>query len=333
MFDATARAGKASLLYPICKVSYAMTFSFPVDTMVSCYLGYRGSIHVAETHAYTLLSSSSIILLHRVVTDYSGRVALIDVSGGLRLVHPTAAGQEGRRSSSMTSSSQFYRVLLNSFSVPGEEEEDDDDDQGGGDFEVVTRRGGRGGGRRSAVSGAVSRPKPSPLPMTDLVFVPRQRGSLFLLLGETNTIMYTSIPQGGDIILGSFVYGSRLVPMHGHKARIRGIDVDSTGSVLSSVDESGTLRVWSLISREGGSKTMAFYPHGPVVGAGEPKVIHMKAHNGPALCVAHGQGKSSSSAYVYYPITNTLPQFISSLTCLLPLHVLIYLIIIIILQH
>ena len=104
--------------------------------------------------------------------------------------------------------------------------------------------------------------------------------------------MYTSIPQGGDIILGSFVYGSRLVPLHGHKTRIRAIDVDSTGSILSSVDESGILKVWSLSSREGGSKTMAFYPQGPVVGAGEPKVVDIRAHTGPCLCVANGQGES-----------------------------------------
>lgn len=47
-----------------------------------------------------------------------------------------------------------------------------------------------------------------------------------------------------------YAYGSRLIPLDRHKARVRCVGVDQTGSVLASGDEDGYFRVWTLGTRD-----------------------------------------------------------------------------------
>lgn len=157
---------------------------------------------------------------------------------------------------------------------------------------------------------ASARPQPCALPLTGVAFVSPtanyeeggQQG-LFVLLGETDTVMYTTLPaqlpedeEDGEKDPSTsrrYAYGSPLLALRAHKARVLALAVDSTASVLASGDASGHLRVWKLNSTEGAGAAGAAAAGG--AGAGGPgggAVVDVaQAHTGPILALAHGEGE------------------------------------------
>ncbi len=150
-------------------------------------------------------------------------------------------------------------------------------------------------------------PEPCALPWSDLAFVPGREGSLFLLLGETNSVMYTTLPPALDTdellsstrhASASFAYGSALLALStGKQTRIRTLGVDATGSVLASGDDDGCLRVWALSGRSrytssGGEESSA-------LAALKPGVVDVAAaHEGPILCLTHGETLAREEGHV-----------------------------------
>jgi hypothetical protein len=119
---------------------------------------------------------------------------------------------------------------------------------------------------------------------------------MFLLLGETNVIMYTTLPPTDGPSIDSFVYGSRLVPLERHGARVRRLSVDGTGSVLASGDDRGRCRVWPLRAQGAGDGIKQ--PSSVSLGGFEPPPapvvpVEIQAHRGPILALAHGHGQSA----------------------------------------
>lgn len=214
--------------------------------------------------------------IHRALPDGSGRIALADEAGAVRLLAAETQDVIGR-----------FRVYLGSFSEEEEEE----------------------GQERGQEEGA--RPQPCALPLTGLAFVPptaagdeaaaeEEEGSgwlggrqgLFVLLGETDTVMYTTLPpalpedeEDGASASRRYAYGSPLLSLRPHKARVTAVAVDRTASVLASGDAKGNLRVWGLVQGEEGGGG------GGVVGGGGMVVDVAGAHEGPVLSLAHGEGE------------------------------------------
>lgn len=216
--------------------------------------------------------------IHRALPDGSGRIALADEAGALRLLAAETQDVVGR-----------FRVYLGSFA---EEEEEEEQNQG-------------------QEEGA--RPQPCALPLTGLAFVPPTaagdeaaavaeeeegpgrlggRQGLFVLLGETDTVMYTTLPpalpedeEDGASASHRYAYGSPLLALRAHKARVTAVAVDRTASVLASGDAKGNLRVWGLVQGEEGGGS------GGVVGGGGGVVDVAGAHEGPVLSLAHGEGE------------------------------------------
>jgi WD40 repeat protein len=127
------------------------------------------------------------------------------------------------------------------------------------------------------------------LPWDNLAFVPGRPEALFFLLGKSNVIMYTTLPDVTDPPLG-FVYGSRLVALDAHPARVRCLAVDLHGCVLASGDESGGLRVWLLVSQ--GGDASSFLRVGGLLGRRDrvdaAKWVDVPdAHRSPILSITH----------------------------------------------
>ncbi|KAM3576191.1 hypothetical protein VYU27_001899 [Nannochloropsis oceanica] len=186
--------------------------------------------------------------------------------------------------------------------------------------------GGRGKeeerlGAAKALSTRVRPPGPCSLPWTDLTFVPGREDALFLLLGETHVVMYTTLPppldpedlQGqGPRASASFAYGSPLIVLRPETAaaaaaaatpaRIRTVGVDTTGSVLASGDDEGCLCVWTL------SKRRHFGLEAPLLSGGDSPtstggkrrgiVNVVSAHDGPLLKLAHGEALAREEGHL-----------------------------------
>lgn len=234
------------------------------------------------------------IKLARPVED-SNHLALADSGGCLRVLHvPTQA---------VTSLYQVYR---------GSFLEDEVDEEGSEAEDADTLRA------------QIKPPKPCPLPWTDFAFVPGRKNSLFLLLGETNTVMCTSLPPQLDPedmkaqaprASASFAYGVPLVALdqgftpaaagiEGRQtsARIRTIAVDSTGSVLASGNDDGCLRVWALTGRPSSglaAQTASGARPSRVTPPAKGNVVDvLRAHAGPIWRVAHGEALAREEGHV-----------------------------------
>lgn len=135
-----------------------------------------------------------------------------------------------------------------------------------------------------------SRPKPVGLTWDGLAFVPTLPGSLFFLLGPSNTVLYTNLSESRP---GGYVYGSHVIALDKHGARVRCMAVNSTGMLLATGDEKGNLRVWPLLGEHPGSTMMK--PMGSL-GNVMPDDMEtkrwseVKAHEGPVWAISHIDG-------------------------------------------
>jgi len=139
------------------------------------------------------------------------------------------------------------------------------------------------------------RPKPMGLPWDLMEFVPGRYGSLFFLLGPSNTILYTNLSESR---VGGYVYGSRVITLDKHVARVRSMGVSRSGSLLLSGDEGGRVRVWPL--KWSGGDVSSFFQVGNL---GKWKAedtrrsgwSEAQAHEGPVWAVAHVEGEGGWS--------------------------------------
>ena len=222
-------------------------------------------------------------------------LALVDHAGCLRLLEVTTQTVIA-----------VYQIYRGSFLEEEEGEDEKEDERLGAAVAPSTR---------------VRPPGPCPLPWTDLTFLPDRKDALFLLLGETNVVMYTTLPPPldqedlhgqGPRASASFAYGSPLIVLRQETAaaaaaappaRIRTVGVDTTGSVLASGDDEGCLRVWAL-SRRGhfGLEARPLLPGGdsPSATVGKRRVIVdvVSAHEGPLLKLAHGEALAREEGHL-----------------------------------
>ena len=100
----------------------------------------------------------------------------------------------------------------------------------------------------------------------------------------------------GESRVGGYIYGSRVIAMDKHGARIRSLGVSRSGSLLASGDEGGRVRVWPLLG--GGGDPSTFFQAGNL---GMWKAedtrrsgwTEVQAHDGPVWAVAHVEGERS----------------------------------------